>query len=118
MGIIVLVFFPVLALENESSHPIAAGFRRAFTSMDAPTACLTTHQVGGGIEGTVAGRHVVVGSPAFVEARAIPGPPLSTPPSDRTPVLVAVDGVIIASAALPVSVAPFTGVVSLPFSIL
>ena len=89
----------VLALEQESSHPIAAGFRRAFSGLDVRTPGLTTHHVGGGIEGLVDGRQVVVGSPAFVESRALPGARLAVPPSDRTPVLVAVDGFIVASAA-------------------
>jgi Cu2+-exporting ATPase len=88
----------VLALEQESSHPIAAGFRRAFEGVEVLPAGLTTHVVGGGIEGTVDGRSVVVGSPAFVEARASRGGRLTAPPSHLTPVLVAVDGVIVASA--------------------
>ncbi len=89
----------VLALEQESSHPIADGFRRAFAGVDAMPASLTTHVVGGGIEGMVDGRHVVVGSPAFVEARAtrtIAAPPCAP---TLTPVLVAVDGIIVASAS-------------------
>jgi Cu2+-exporting ATPase len=89
----------VLALEQESSHPIADGFRRAFTGVDAMPTSLTTHVVGGGIEGTVDGRHVVVGSPAFVEARATRtnlAPPCAP---TLTPVLVAVDGIIVASAS-------------------
>ena len=61
-------------------------------------ACLTTHVAGGGIEGIVDGRRVIVGSPAFVEARAAHGPGLLAPPRHLTPVLVAVDGTIVASA--------------------
>jgi Cu2+-exporting ATPase len=87
----------VLALEQESAHPIAAGFQRAFAGITAPAASLTTHVVGGGIEGTVAGRQVVVGSPAFVHARACGGTPASLP-NHLTPVLIAVDGTIVASA--------------------
>ena len=89
----------VLALEQESSHPIADGFRRAFAGVDAMPASLTTHVVGGGIDGMVDGRHVLVGSPAFVEARAsrtIAAPPCAP---TLTPVLVAVDGIIVASAS-------------------
>jgi Cu2+-exporting ATPase len=88
----------VLALERESSHPIAAGFRRAFDGLSAREACLTTHVVGGGIEGTVAGRHVVVGSPAFVKARAWYDARLASLAPHLTPVYVAVDGVIVAAA--------------------
>jgi len=88
----------VLALERESSHPIAAGFRRAFEGAEVLDACLTTHIVGGGIDGMVEGCHVVVGSPAFVETRASYRRRLAALPSHLTPVLVAVDGVIVASA--------------------
>ena len=88
----------VLALEDESSHPIAAGFRRAFAGVDVVEAGLTTHVVGGGIEGVVAGRRVVVGAPAFVGARASSSSSLAVPPAHLTPVLVAVDGVTVASA--------------------
>jgi len=88
----------VLALEQESLHPIAAGFRRAFDGIAAGEACLTTHVAGGGIDGTVDGRHVVVGSPSFVESRAARGVELVAPRPHLTPVLVAVDGVIVASA--------------------
>src|SRR4030095_5265546 len=56
----------VVALEQESSHPIAAGFRRAFHGTDVLAPSETTHIVGGGIDGMVDGWHVVVGSPAFV----------------------------------------------------
>ena len=42
----------VLALEQESSHPLADGFRRAFEGIAAGEARLTTHVAGGGIEGT------------------------------------------------------------------
>jgi Cu2+-exporting ATPase len=87
----------VLALEQESSHPIAAGFRRAFDGVEVMEAALTTHVVGG-IDGMVDGWHVVVGSPAFVEGRASRGARFATPPSHLTPVLIAVDGVIVASA--------------------
>ncbi len=88
----------VLALEQESSHPIAAAFRRAFDGVAAGEACLTTHVPGGGIDGMVEGWHVVVGSPVFVEARAARGPRLLAPPRHLTPVLVAVDSVIVACA--------------------
>ena len=88
----------VLALEQESSHPIAAAFRRAFEGADAFEASLTTHVLGGGIDGMVEGCRVVVGSPSFVEARASSRRCLANLPSHLTPVLVAVDGVIVAAA--------------------
>ena len=88
----------VLALEQESSHPIAAAFRRAFGGVDVMAPSDTTHVAGGGIDGLVDGRHVVVGSPAFVEARASRNARLAMPPAHLTPVLVAVDGQVVASA--------------------
>ena len=88
----------VLALEQESSHPIAAGFRHAFEGAEVLEAGLTTHTVGGGIDGMVEGCQVVVGSPSFVEARAAHRRPLAALPAHLTPVLVAVDGVIVAAA--------------------
>jgi Cu2+-exporting ATPase len=88
----------VLALEQESSHPIAAGFRRAFEDVAMLPASLTTHTLGGGIEGCVAGRRVAVGSPAFLHASASPRHCMTPVPPHLTPVLVAVDGVIVAAA--------------------
>ena len=88
----------VMALEQESSHPIAAGFRRAFEGVEVMEPSLTTHVVGGGIDGMVEGWHVVVGSPAYVEARACRRPGVVMPPSYLTPILVAVDGTIVAAA--------------------
>jgi Cu2+-exporting ATPase len=87
----------VLALEEESSHPIAAGFRRAFEGAEVIEPNETTH-IAGGISGIVGGRHVIVGSPAFVEASAPRDVSLPAVPPHLTPVLVAVDGQIVASA--------------------
>jgi Cu2+-exporting ATPase len=92
----------VLALESESTHPLAAGFRAAWPGMAVPRACATTHVSGGGVAGTVAGHRVIVGSPSFVKARAHGG---AAPPESRidpalTPVLVAVDGEVVAAAGL------------------
>ena len=90
----------VLALEQESSHPIADGFRRAFDSLDAPAVSESTHVAGGGIEGTVDGLRVTIGSPGFVEGRARRDRAVAAPPAHLTPVLVAVDGVVVASAGM------------------
>lgn len=95
----------VLALEQESSHPIADGVRRAFAGMTAPTASLTRHVIGGGIEGLVDGRSVVVGSPAFVRARAKRGV-VEPVAMHLTPVLVAVDGEVVAAAGFGDPVRP------------
>jgi Cu2+-exporting ATPase len=95
----------VLALEQESSHPIADGVRRAFAGMTPPAASLTTHVIGGGIEGLVGGRSVVVGSPAFVRARA-PRGLVEAVAAHLTPVLVAVDGEVVAAAGFGDPVRP------------
>ena len=93
-----------LALERESTHPIAAGFRAAWpdTICVAPTE--STHVAGGGIVGVVSGRTVVMGSKRFIRARlssvsdaAIDA--LTVSPT-LTPVLIAVDGTLIASAGM------------------
>lgn len=92
----------VLALEAGSSHPIADGFRRAWPGIAVPVPSEVTHQVGGGIAGTVNGRRVVVGSPRFVAASAAGAEAMLTRlASDAlTPVLVAVDGAVVGIAGI------------------
>ncbi len=92
----------VLALEAGSSHPIAEGFRRAWPAGAVLAAESVTHIVGGGIVGRVAGRDVVVGSPRFVALHAPGGAGTVVRGLDAslTPVLVAVDGVVVARAGL------------------
>jgi Cu2+-exporting ATPase len=88
----------VLALEEGSSHPIAAAFRSAWASATPATVEHCEHVAGGGITGRVNGRSVVVGSPTFVRARAR-GAAVDIDQS-LTPVLVAVDGGIVAAAGV------------------
>ncbi len=63
----------VLSIERGSTHPVASGFRRAWEPMadglesDAGVSAVE-HVVGSGVRGMVAGRSVVVGSPAFVQS--------------------------------------------------
>lgn len=96
----------VLALEQESTHPLADGFRRAFTRPegDASGAPLvverSAHVAGGGIVGRVAGHDVVIGSPAFVSQQAATGGAHQAPDDALTPVWVAVDGTLVARAYL------------------
>ena len=92
----------VLALEVESTHPLAAGFRAAWPEVTVPQASETTHAMGGGIAGCVAGHLVVVGSPRFVNARAHGCTAAMASRLDPvlTPVLVAVDGSVVAAAGL------------------
>ncbi len=89
----------VLGLESGSRHPLAEGFRRAWPDVTAAVATETSHVMGGGIEGTVDGSVVLIGSPAFVRQRATGR---ETMGADRhlalTPVLIAVDGEVVAAA--------------------
>jgi Cu2+-exporting ATPase len=58
----------VLALESESSHPLAQAFRQGFGVTVVPHVESSRHVIGAGIEGIVSGRAVVVGKPSFVRA--------------------------------------------------
>ena len=89
----------VAALERHSVHPLAAGFVAAWPGLPQPAATGVTHTIGGGVEGDVGGRRVVVGSPAFVRARASGGRGGGAPvDASLTRVLVAMDGVVVARA--------------------
>ncbi|MEP6763590.1 MAG: heavy metal translocating P-type ATPase metal-binding domain-containing protein [Gemmatimonadaceae bacterium] len=104
----------VLALENGSSHPIAEGFRDAWnteTHFDTNNITVNNvrHVLGGGVEGTVNGHHVQLGSPRFIQeavsrnalGSALPKPEfLQLMNAALTPVHVAVDGVLVASASM------------------
>ena len=96
----------VLALEKDSLHPVAQGFRRAWPSIAASTVAGSVHTIGGGIEGLVDGRRVVVGSPAFVGARSRSGAPAAEAREALTPVWIAVDGAIVARAGFGDPVRP------------
>jgi Cu2+-exporting ATPase len=89
----------VLALERHASHPVAEGFRAAWSEVETPEADEVRVTPGGGIAGRVAGHRVTVGSPAYVCA-ALDAPPRE-PAGDGalTPVWVAVDGRLEARAA-------------------
>jgi Cu2+-exporting ATPase len=88
----------VLALERHSAHPLAAGFASAWPRVAPAAAAAVTHTPGGGMEGTVEGRAVLVGSPAFVATRLGAPPPDAPEDPRRTPVVVAVDGQVVARA--------------------
>lgn len=90
----------ILGLEATSTHPIAAGFRRAWSDVAPATATDVTHTIGGGIIGTVGGHRLMLGSPRFVTSqlpRALAA--ARTPTDGYTPVVVAVDGRIVAHAS-------------------
>ena len=92
----------LLALERHSSHPIAAGFAAAWPDVDVPVATDVRATTGGGLAGTVEGHAVRVGSPAFVLEGARDGRGLVSGPGDvtLTPVLLAVDGEVVARAGM------------------
>ena len=96
----------VLALEAASTHPIAEGFRRAWPDVEAVESSLVAHTLGGGIIGVVDGHSVVIGSPRFVTSR-LPEVISPTRPSDgNTPVIVAIDGCIVARAGFGDAIRP------------
>jgi len=95
----------VLALEEGSSHPLADGFRRAWPGLAPATVTASRHIVGGGLEGTVDGHRVRIGSPRFVrESMASIDSSLERVINDLdrtlTPVHIAIDGVLVAIAGL------------------
>ncbi len=95
----------VKSLEAGSSHPIADGFRRAWPQVVLQPVAQETHVIGGGLRGVVDGRELVVGSPTFVRAQASDGTrtleqAIGTMDRTLTPVLVAMDGVVVAAAGI------------------
>jgi P-type Cu2+ transporter len=100
----------VLALEATSTHPIAAGFRRAWPTVRSGATADVSHTIGGGMIGTVNGHTVAVGSPAFVSQHA-QGPADTWSrgtPTGNTLVHVAVDGRVVAAATFADAIRPDT----------
>ena len=97
----------VLALEQHSRHPVAAAVASAWADLPVPEASEVRETLGGGMSGRVMGRDVVVGRPEWVHAqiaREPQGEPV-TPFNEAsdleprlTPVLIAVNGAIVARA--------------------
>ncbi len=99
----------VLSLEEGSSHPLADGFRRAWGGVERLPVADARHVAGGGMEGTVGGHVVRVGSPAFVRrglrehvwsADTLLAGEIEAMDRTLTPVHIAVDGVLVAAAGL------------------
>ena len=94
----------VAAAEAHSSHPLGRAFLRALGEPAPPARVEIAETHGGGIEATVDGRRLVVGSAAFVAARAGAVPPALAAVAAElardglTPVLIAVDGRVTAAA--------------------
>jgi Cu2+-exporting ATPase len=99
-----------LALEAESTHPVAAGMRAAWPDVEVPPAVDTVHVSGGGVEGRVHGHAVAVGSPDFIAARTVGSAAADAITGaldpELTPVIIAVDGRVVASAGFGDPVRP------------
>ncbi len=93
----------VLGLEEGSSHPLADGFRRAWSGVVPATVSTSRHVAGGGLEGIVDGHAVRIGSPRFVRESVVTideSLEHVTHTLDRTltPVHIAIDGGVVAMA--------------------
>jgi Cu2+-exporting ATPase len=88
----------VIALESESTHPLAAAFRRGFGLQVVPRVTTARSVMGSGIMGTVEGHDVIVGRPAFVSASLGTDAVLNDLSGRLTEVWIAVDGALIARA--------------------
>lgn len=101
------------AVEAHSAHPLARALTEALAADGpAPRAVHAVEALGGGVEGEVGGRRVLVGSPAFVSSR---GARIGAPARAETarvaaagvtPVMVAVDGQAVAVAGLGDAIRP------------
>ena len=88
----------VRAAEADSQHPVARALCQALDDGAPLLHANVTHTLGGGVEGTVAGRRIAVGSPAFVAARTGEHADVSALTARAlTPVVVAVAGRVVAT---------------------
>jgi Cu2+-exporting ATPase len=94
----------VAAAEAHSGHPLARAFLRALGEPRAGARVEIRETHGGGVEATADGRRLVVGSPEFVIGRAgelspvLAAAVIALAGEGLTPVLVAVDGRVVAAA--------------------
>jgi Cu2+-exporting ATPase len=102
----------VAAAEEHSAHPLARAFVRAL-GHPAPAMRVTIAEThGGGIDATVDGQRLVVGSPAFVTSRATDVPTAlaaevaGLAEHGHTPVLIALNGAVVAAAGFGDRVRP------------
>ncbi len=87
----------VLAAERDSRHPVATAFRAAWPEVIPATVEARMETLGAGIEVRADGRHVRIGRPDWVAPDDTGLSAVGA--ADRTPVWVAVDGVVVARAA-------------------
>jgi len=100
------------ALERHVAHPVARALVEAFgdRAPDAPVRATAVH--GHGVRGTVGGRDVAAGAPAWIDREVARLPPWARREVDRltgaarTPVAIAVDGRVAAVAGLGDRVRP------------
>jgi Cu2+-exporting ATPase len=95
------------AVETGSAHPIA----RALAACAEPTSIATNirEDLGRGIRGTVGGRTVVIGAPAWVQQQCrgdMDGWIANVTRAAETPIAIAVDGTIVAVAGLADAIRP------------
>jgi len=92
----------VLALERTSRHPVANAFAAAWSDAESVAPDDVQETLGAGLEGRVRGKQLLVGRPEWVQARAasVSDALKQLPPLEArlTPVLIAVDGVVVARA--------------------
>ncbi|HRX18035.1 MAG: heavy metal translocating P-type ATPase metal-binding domain-containing protein [Gemmatimonadales bacterium] len=90
----------ILALEEGAAHPVAEGFRRAWPDLAPASLEGVRHDVLGGVSGRWDGREVAIGSPAFVASHGaeITGWRERLAGAAVTPVLLAIDGQVVAVA--------------------
>jgi Cu2+-exporting ATPase len=94
----------VLGLERHATHPVALAFAEAWPMVVPAEAVDVCVEIGGGVQGRLAGHHVCVGAPAWVRARATEAEAGTSAPASaaasaaQTPVWIAVDGRVVARA--------------------
>jgi Cu2+-exporting ATPase len=88
----------VLALERHSRHPVASAFAAAWEGLEPPPARGVEELLGSGLFGVVGGHRVVVGRPEWVRSLAHDGRFRADLDVRLTPVLIAVDGQVVARA--------------------
>ena len=92
----------ILGLERHSRHPVAAAFAAAWPDVVPAEVQDYEETLGGGLRGRVEGRDILVGKPDWVlaQARGVSARIAALTPLEArlTPVLVAVDGEVVARA--------------------
>ena len=97
----------VRQVESKVAHPVATALVRGLPEVaDAPEVEVERAADGSGVRGRVAGRELLIGSPAHVErstgplAEAVTGIVRSYAKEGLTPVLIACDGRVVAAAGI------------------